>query len=268
MLFVFAYFAHLEACACAMLFLSLWILFTRQWRRIWTFVPTIALTAWYVLARLGHHNADAAEVPLDTYRYGSRMFFIFRGSTFFKIFGYVNSGTVDGRSYLETLVGKPGMILLLVMCAAITLLTLYCVIRAAWALRHTQTYFTIFILFLIFVTAVIPQIFLGSTDPGSRLTLMAVAIGLFLINWRQPVAKAIAVLSVAFGLMNLYQFVRVEHQPQLVGHVVDMPKKLTTFGHIEPTRTIFYYDHLELGEMNLHIFETAMFLITHTVPLQ
>jgi hypothetical protein len=262
------YFAHMEACASAMLFLGLWILYTRRWQRIWVFVPTLALTFWYAAARLGNGNIDATEVPAATYAYGSKVYLLFKASTYFKILGYVNVCTADHLSQTETLVGKLGMILLLLLCVCITVLCLYEVVRGALARSRTAGYLTIFVLFHVGVSLLIPQIFLGSTDPGSRLVLMGVAIGLFLIDWRGPAAKAIATLSVIFCVVNLYQFAIVDHNPYISAHERDLPAAITTFAHVEPARTLVYYHHLEAGQMNLHIFETAMFRTTHEVPLQ
>ncbi len=254
------YFTHMEACACAMLFLGLWILFTRRWQRIWVFVPTLALTVWYAAARFGKGNVDATEVPPSAFAFGSKLYLVFKISTYFKIFGYVNMCTVDHLSQTETLFGRPGMIALILMCVSITLLCLSAVVHGAWQRRGGAGYLTIFVLFLICASLLIPQIFLGSTDPGSRLVLMGVAVGLFLIDWRGPAAKAIAMLSVVFCMVNLYQFAVVDHHPNIPAHVRDLPPAITTFAHVEPARTLVYYQHLEAGQMDLPIFETAMFL--------
>ncbi len=265
---VLAYFAHMEACACAMLFLGLWILYTRCWRRIWVFVPTLALTLWYAAARFGGGDVDATEVPIAKYAYGSKLFLVFKASTYFRIFGYVNVCTADSLSQTETIFGKAGLIALILLSVCITVLCLYAVVRGMLALRETAGYLTIFVLFLLGVSLVIPQIFLGSTDPGSRLVLIAVAVGLFLIDWKWPGAKAMAAVSVIFGVLNLYQFAVVDHNPNIGAHQRDLPAVITTFGHAEPAIMLFYYRHLEAGQMNLMIFETAMFRTTHEVPLE
>jgi hypothetical protein len=267
-LLVLLFFAHMEACACAMLFVGLWMLYSRCWKRIWIFLPTLVLTFWYAAARFGKGNVDATEVPPAAYAFGSRLYIVFKASTYFKIFGYVNVCTADHLSQTETLFGKPGMILLMLLCVCITVLCLYAVVRGALARSRTAGYLTIFVLFLLGISLLIPQIFLGSTDPGSRLVLMGVAVGLFLIDWRGSVAKAIATLSVVFCAVNLYQFSVVDHNPYMMAHERDLPAVITTFAHVEPARTLIYYRHLETRQMNLHVFETAMFKTTQDVPLQ
>jgi hypothetical protein len=261
LLLVAIFFSHMEACACALLFLGLWILFTRRWRRVWIAVPTLLLSLWYALGRVASGNADGGNVPGAANPYGSARFLIFKASSYFKIFGYVNARTMEGLSQSEAIFGKPLFVTLVMLSLCLGGLCLYGLIRAALVPRDIDRKdLRAFVLLLIVFAAFVPQIFLGSSDPGSRLVLMAASIGLFLFDWRGFSGKAIAVLGVVFCVVNFWQFARLDVTPTLPGHVADLPTPLLTYGQTYPPASVIYYDHLASRDMTLDISSTALFL--------
>lgn len=261
LLLVAIFFCHMEACACAFLFLGFWIWSTRQWRNAWIAVPTLLLSAWYAMGRVLSGNADASNVGAPLHPYGSRLFLIFKASSYFKIFGYVNARTMDGLSQSEAIFCRPLFVALLAISLCLSCLCLYHLIRAALvAPPIDRKYLRGFIAFLLVFAAFVPQVFLGSSDPGSRLVLMAAAVGLFLFDWQRPSAKVIAALSVLFCVVNLWQFARLDNSPAMPGHVADLPAPLLTYGQVFPPASIIYYDHLQSGKLDLDISSTALFL--------
>jgi hypothetical protein len=260
-LLVVIFFCHMEACACAFLFLGLWVVFTKQWGKVWIAAPTVLLCGWYALGRIASGNIDAGNVPEAASPYGSLRFLIFKTSSYFKIFGYVNARTMDGLSQSEAIFGKPLFVALIVLSLCLGGLCLYAVLRAALVPQAAdRRYLRAFVLLLIVLAAFVPQIFLGSSDPGSRLVLVAAAVGLFLIDWRSFVGKAIAVLGVVLCVVNFLQFARLDNEPTLPGHVADLPAPLLVYGQTYPSASVIYYDHLASGDMTLDISTTALFL--------
>lgn len=265
-LLVLTYFAHLEACACAMMFLGLWVLYKRAWKRLIVLAPTFLLVVWYVVARIRHGNVDGSDVQASPLAYGSKAFLLFRASTYFKIFGFVNLCTPGRLSQTEALVGKVGFFVLLFSCACLTLCCLVAIARGAWAWRVRAGYVTIFVLVLLGVNLFVPQIFLGSTDPGSRLVIMGASVGLLLVDWRSLVAKPLPVLSAFFCVFNLGQLIVALHRPDLPPHPLDLRQDVTTLAHIEPARQLGFYDRIEKDDMTSPIFETAMFMQNNKHP--
>jgi hypothetical protein len=258
---ILLFFTHMEACAGAILLLLIWCLVTRCWQRLWATIPVIILTVWYAIARFSGGNVDTSGLPGVDYPYGSQGFMIYKANTFFKIFGYVNSLASSGLSQSEAIFGKELYLFLVVCSLIIALLCWWSMLRLA-AKAQTDNYdkiiFTFFIS-LVVIAIVLPQIWLGVADPGSRLLLMAIAAGLLLIDWRKSTGLAIACLNILFCLMNLWQFARVQRNPQTEGRQKDLPSALIKYGHVEPSTRISYYEMLERGEMDEFIFPTAMF---------
>jgi hypothetical protein len=263
LLLVAIFFCHMVACACALLFLCLWIFFTRQWRKVWIAAPTLLLSLWYTLGRIASGNADGGNVPEAANPYGSVRFLIFKASSYFKIFGYVNARTMDGLSQSEAIFGKPLFVALILFSLCLGGLCLYGLIRVTLVPRGRGTdrkELRAFVLLLIILAAFVPQIFLGSSDPGSRLVLMAASVGLFLFDWRSFSGKAVAVLGVLFCVVNFWQFARLNTTPTMPGHVADLPAPLLTYGQTYPPASVSYYEHLASGDMTLDISSTALFL--------
>ena len=63
------FFTHMEACAGDLLLVGIWYIDLRQWKRLWSIIPTIALTLWYAVARFNSGNRDglglqSAPIPM------------------------------------------------------------------------------------------------------------------------------------------------------------------------------------------------------------
>ncbi|MDW5264495.1 MULTISPECIES: hypothetical protein [Acidobacteriaceae] len=261
LMLVLLFFTHMEACAGAILLLVLWCVVTRRWREIWTAIPTIALTAWYVVARFSGGNLDVQGLPKADYAYGSPGFLVYKTNTFFKIFGYVNACTASGLSQGEEIFGK-GLFLLLI--AASLILSIFCLLHMlALVTKPGSDKFRkiagAFVLILLVISTFLPQIWLGVADPGSRLLLLAAAVGLLFIKWRNPTGLAIAGLSALFCLVNLWQFAKVENNPGVGERPRDIPAALIRYGHVEPSTRVFYYEKLKRGEMKEYVFPTGIF---------
>lgn len=257
---VLLFFTHMEACAGALLLLAIWCAVTRHWRKLWAATPAVILTFWYTIARFSSGNADASALKPD-YPYGSPAFLIYKVNTFFKTFGYVNAHARGGLSQSEEIFGKVLFLFLIGASLLIAALCLWQLLRliARARIDSSSRIIAIFVLALLVIATVLPQIWLGVADPGSRLLLLAAAIGLIAIEWRRSAGTAIACLGVLFCLMNLWQFAQVENNPQLKGHTGDLPSALVKYGHVEPATRIIYYEKLEQREMGQFIFPTGIF---------
>lgn len=258
---VLIFFAHMEALACAILFIALWSAFTRRWRWLWTTVPAVALSAWYAAARFAGGNSDAGAISTPPYRYASKSFLLYKANTFFKSFGYVNARSLRGLSLSEAVFGRAFFVVLAALSVVTALLVLIAILRAT-LLRKNQSPPSLraLILALIALAVFLPQIILGTADPGSRLLLTAALLGFYLVDWRSRTGAAIVALSVLFCAANLWQFARIEHNPNLQPHRADLAAPLLTYGHVEPLMRDSYYQHLSAGEMNMKIFPTGIFV--------
>jgi hypothetical protein len=263
---VLIFFTHMEACAAALLLLGIWSAAARQWRRLWATLPAIVLTVWYAAARFASGDADVRGLPPADYRYGSPAFLVYKVNTFFKTFGYINASTMRGLSESEQMLGRGVFVLLIGASLVIAALCLIMIVRAAVKAnampRGDEPRRTIagFALMLLIVSLLLPQIFLGVADPGSRLLLLAAAAGLLIVDWRGRAGLAIACLSALFCVVNLWQLAHVERNPAMAGHVRDLPAAMVKYAHVEPSTRVQYYEHLERGETNEAIFPTGMFV--------
>ena len=260
------FFTHMEACACALLLLGVWCAMTRDWKRMSAALPTVALTVWYMAARFGGGNADARGIPLPDYKYGSGAFLVYKANTFFKTFAYVNARMKSGPSLSEAILGKGVFVALILASLVLAILCLTQISRAVLAAyldgnsplpRRVVAWF---VAALLLVSVLLPQIWLGVADPGSRLLLMAAAGGLLLIDWRGRSGLGIAILSAIFCLANLFQLARVEQNPEMKGAPRDLPAALLLYGHVELETRLQYYDALQDGKMDAPIFPTALFI--------
>jgi hypothetical protein len=250
------YFTHMEACAGALLLVAIWYGSRQQWKRLWAVLPTLGLTAWYAIARFGSGNVDGAGLQKADHRYGSAGFLVYKANTLFKTFAYVNARTLSGLSISEKIFGRELFLLLILLSLVLATLCLVSIIKgAASAGRAIRA----FVLALLAISLLLPQVWLGVADPGSRLLLLTAAIGLFAVNWKGRAGTPIAVLSALLCLCNLGQFAVVERHPRMQGATRDLPAALLTYGHVEPENRLLYYDKLDRNVMDQTIFPTALF---------
>jgi hypothetical protein len=261
LMFLLLFFTHMEACAGALLLLVLWCAVTRQWRKMWTAIPMVAFTAWYVIARFSGGNRDVQGLPKADYAYGSPGFLIYKANTFFKVFGYVNACTGSGLSESEKIFGKSLFLFLIAASLTISTLCLWHMLRLSTKTRPDSFHriIGVFVIILLAISALLPQIWLGVADPGSRLLLLASAVGLLFIKWRNSAGLAIAGLSALLCLANLWQFARIDNNPDAKGQSRDLPSALIRYGHVEPSTRVFYYEKLERGEVKEYVFPTGIF---------
>lgn len=257
---VLLFFTHMEALACALLFLGCWAMLTRQFAKLWAALPGLLLTFWYAIARFAHGNADAAATSTAGYTYGSQNFLAYKVNTLVKVFGYVNARDPGGASFSEAILGRPLFVCLALLSIALAAAVLVFAALAALRSPRCPLYLRAVIAVLAALALVLPQTALGTADPSSRLLLVAVMIALFLAEWRSRLGFAIAALSVLFCAANLWQFARLQHNPSTRAHAIDLPAPLLTYGHVEPYMRDGYYEHLASGQMDVYIFPTGMFL--------
>ncbi len=253
---VVIFFTHMEACAGGLVMLAAWCARGREWRRMWAAAPAVGLTAWYAAGRFLSGNVDVRGVPAAYYRYGSEAFLIYKGNTLLKTFGYVSVVAADWSSVTERIFGRGVLMFLLAASVCLAVLCLVGVVRgregADMRLRAP-------VLLFLGVSLLLPQVWLGVADPGSRLLLMGAAIGMFGVDWRRSYGTPIAVLSVMFCLVNLWQFARVDQDPRMRGRRWDLPGPALMYGRVQPELRLEYYDRLDDGRMDLRIFPTALF---------
>jgi len=259
---VLLFFTHMEDCAGGLLVLIMWLVLLREWRKLWTAVPVAGLIAWYSIARFVGGDADVRGLPGAGYRYGSVGFVVYKVNTFVKVFGFVNVVDRGMASISERLEGRVAFLVLVAASLAMAAIFLIKIVRAALAkqTQHSTRVIALSTLTLLAISALLPQIWLGVADPGSRLVLMAAATGLLIVDWRGRCAVAIAMLSVVFCCVNLYQLQRVERDPRIAGKAADLPSSLLRYGQVEPATRLDYYEKLRRGEMDEAIFPTAMFV--------
>jgi hypothetical protein len=251
------FFVHMEACAAACLLTMVWYGSRRQWPRLLSLAPAIALTLWYGIARFRRGNADAGELTHADYRYGSPAFLIYKANTYLKTFGYVNARTMALQSQSERIFGRGLFLVLLAAAVCLSALILYKLLRLVGAEGNNLRFF---VLILLIVSLLLPQVTLAVADPGSRLLLMAAAVGVFFVPWKGRGATCIAALSVMLCVANLWQFARIEANPRLPGEAKNLPATVLTFGHVEPEMRLGYYDSLQRGAFDQSIFPTGLFL--------
>lgn len=260
-LLLLIFFTHMEACAGSLLLLGIWCAMKGEWRRLWASLSVIGVTLWYGIARFASGNQDGRGLMESQYRYGSGAFLVYKVNTFFKTFGYVNARTMDGLSQSERILGRGLFVLLIAASLCIACLCLIRVIgdavtRSDDAGRRSMQ---IFVLALLVISLFLPHLLLGVADPGSRLLLMATSVGLFLVDWRRPMGTAIAGLSIIFCVVNTIQFAKLDHNPLLQGQPKDLPTALLTYGHVEPSMRVIYYEKLSEGRMDQKIFPSGIF---------
>ena len=261
-LLVLLFFTHMEACACALLLLLLATYERRDWRVLRAAVPTLLLTLWYALRRFGEGPAGAQIASPTMSQYGSPAFLLYKANSFLKPFGYVNARAADGWSQTEAMFGA-GLFLVLAAGALLVAGLCFWLVLRRGSNAQTRDAFLLrrFAVSAFVLAAVLPQLLLGVADPGSRLVLAGVGLGLFGVPWRRPAGTALALCSMGVCLMNLWQFDRITGNPELPGRVSSLPAAVRTFAHVEPGARIAVYDQLRRGEMDEAIFRTGIFRV-------
>ncbi len=259
-LLMLLFFTHMEACACALLLLALAATRRRALRMLWSAAPVVVLTIWYALGRYLSGNADGRSVAPAAFRYGSPGFLLYKGNTFLKPFGYVNARAADGRSLTEAIFGQWMFLLLFSGALLVAGLCFWLVLDYGRERQAGEERLLVrFALSAFVLAALLPQVVLGVADPGSRLVLAGVALGLFAVRWRRPAGTALAMCSVVFCLVNLWQLARIAREPELAGGGGSLPAAVRTFAHVELGARTSVYDKLDCGEMNEAVFQTGMF---------
>ncbi|HEU5340251.1 hypothetical protein [Edaphobacter sp.] len=261
LLLVLIFFTHMEACACALLFLGIWSWEKKQLRRLWVGVPAILLTAWYAVGRFSSGNPDGGMADVG-YRYGSKTFIIYKVNTYFRTFGYVNVCDMQGHSVSELFLGRALFVLLIAASLCVAALIIWLMLRFLLEPdEHNGSHrsIKIFLVALLALSLFLPHTILGTADPGSRLLLMAVAIGSYFVRWNRPAGTMIACLSVLFCLVNLYQLARVSRGPLVQGRQKDLPAAILRYGHVEPAIRVHLYKAIEQGQMDQIVFTSGLF---------
>ena len=254
------FFTHMEACACGMLLLGAWTWQERRWKRLWAMVPTVALTVWYAVGRYSSGNVDGRAVVPAAYRWGSSAFVLFRMNTTLKEFGYVNAQGVDGGSLTEAIFGRAILLGLIAAGCGLAVLCFHLVLRCSKHSWRRSVWW--FLILLLGLAVLLPQVTFGVADAGSRLLLAGVVVAFFAVRWDGRIGTAAAVLSAILCVANLVQFARVGANPRIRGAAGGLPTAMLLFGHVEPDRRAAVYRALEQGQMHEMVFQTGMFRMT------
>jgi hypothetical protein len=261
---VLLFFTHMEACAAGLLLFTLWCGYKRRWILLWAAAPAVSLTAWYALVRIMNRAGDGGTLHPD-FSYGSFSFIIYKVNTYFKTLGYVNACAPNRLSQTEAIFGRDLYLLMIAAAFIIAILCISKVIRVARLRIRDESlrFIGVFVLILLALSLVLPQVMLGTADPGSRLLLMSVALGLFGVKWRTRTGTALAWLSVCFALRNLWQFAKIDSNPYRPGHRKDLPAAVLRFSHTEPQTLLPQYEDIDKSEMTSPIYPTGIF-VYHT----
>ncbi len=263
-LLVLMFFAHMEACACGMLLFLCYCFDRRKKEDLLQLLPDLVLTGWYGAGRYLSGDVDGkAAMPMQ-YHYASKNFIVFKIGSFFKTLGYVNVASSNGTSLTEHLMGKWIMLCLAVLSI---LMGLVFFIGLVWAakreLRTTRStrFLWLFVLIIFVIFMFLPQSMLGTADPGSRIMLCGIAVGMFLLaDKKSRLFPFLAFCSIVFCVVNLWQFRVVEFSPHLADEVRDTPPGiLKKYAHVEPSTRLNFYQSLQLGKWDQNIFPTALF---------
>ncbi len=259
-LLLLLFFTHMEACACALLLLTLAAYQRRNWTILWATAPTLLLTLWYTLGRYTSKSASVHSAAATPYRYGSFAFLLYKFNTFLKPFGYVNAHSENGWSLTEAIFGSKVILLLVAAAFLVAGLCFSLVLRRTRGnSTPNEVLFRRFAVSAFVTAAVLPQIMLGVADPGSRLILAGVGLGLFGTRWRRSAGTALALCSLLFCGVNLWQFEHITRNPQIPGKPSTLPRTVETFAHVEPRTRLYLYEALSRGQMDEAMFQTGIF---------
>jgi hypothetical protein len=268
---VLLFFIHMEACACGVLLFICFCLSRRCLNLLWQCIPVSLLVVWYSIARFLGGNIDSATAPRAEYHLKSIKFVVFKIQTFFKTLGYVNVRTMSGFSKTEALYGRNLTLLFaglsFLLGVAILILASRQMLRAYRANSETR-FAWIFVLTVLIIAMMLPQMLLGTADPGSRLILVSLAMALFLIAKSDSKGMLFVALgSLVLCTANLYQLYVVGANPYIkTGAQATFPLSMGKYAHVEPETRLCYYQSLATGKMTQMIFSTALFYETVKHP--
>ncbi len=267
-LLVLLYFTHMEACACGMLLQLCFTVQRRSIKHLFPLFPAVALTGWYATARFRAGPSDSPIGMAGQYRYGSFAYVLFKLQSYVKTLGYVNVVSSNGNSFTYVLLGRYIMVSLATLSFIIGIALVFGAFKAVrldWRLKPQLRYVWVLIGSLLLIGTLAPQSILGTSDPGSRLTLIAACLSMFLIVETAPRFLGIAAFcSLTLCICNLWQFERVAETPEVVVRSSALPGLLQRYAHVEPATRLQYYRSLERNCFKESIFPTAMFRETTT----
>ena len=265
LLLVLVFFTHMIPFLFCGLLVVLYAWQTGRRRVIRQLVPAALLTVWYVAGRyLEAGNADGQAGMVAPVRNYSAAFWAYKANSYFKSFGFVNPGGVDGSVALAVL-GK----WLFLAAVAVTLLLAgllgwRMVSRCMQVLRAREPERFVWIATLVFLPFFLlaPGTALGVSDPGSRLLQTSLALGLALAcRGKGRLLRAASLCSGALALAALVLFVRVQLGPPMRGTFgLGVPRAVAQFAHVPFDDQDYFYGALDGGEYTRPVFPTGLFL--------
>lgn len=259
------FFIHMEICACGVLLFLCFCLERKNKKLFFQVIPTFLLTVWYIFGRFRGGNADAGPPMATQYPYGSLQFIVFKIGSYFKMLGYVNVLAADGSSRTAQMLGKNLMLLLAASSLLIGVILLILFFRyASNNVRSASDvrFAWVFVLALFLIAAILPQSMLGTSDPGCRLMLVAIAVALFLISRdKSKVMGGVAIFSLALCIANFWQLCEVSQNPHAItyGRHDGLSPMFRKYAHVDTEMKLDYYRKLEIGEWDQAIYPTALF---------
>ena len=263
------YFCHMIVCASAVLVLFLFVLQTRRIRLLAAIVPTIALVLWYKFALISTRVVmqRTGELPA---RYGSVMFLVSKANTYLRTLGCTNVLDVSRKhSVTLAILGRYGFLLMILLSVILGVVVLVLLVHAIYKntpLSGSLRFVWSTVLLMGLISLLLPSFLLGVYNPGYRMLQLAVAVIPFLILQQQgrfahAAGAVVAVLVVFSALLNLSQFVVIQHQPDKAGTLDNrIPVCIVLqVAVVNPQVRMNFYQSLDRNEMDDGIFNTALY---------
>lgn len=267
-LLVVAFFTHAIPFAFASLLVFLYALQSGRLTLLWQFVPSVALSLWYLVGRfMLEHDADGKSGVVSVVHAFSGMFLLYKVNTWLKSFGFINPAAMDGSVGVRVLGTAPFILIFLVnvsLCVAMAWVLIGTALSSCREGRKERFIWAAAIMFVL-AYLIAPGATLGISDPGSRMlqTALAVVIFLSLPKGKQlrNVLRVSAAFSVLLAASSLFLFERTAFSPRQEGATVSfLPQAIVAFAHVDGHSQEYLYGAIDHSDMRCHIWPTAMFL--------
>ena len=269
-LLVLAFVSHMIPWFFALLAMALYAWQHRRFRLLLQAAPSGLLCVWYFAGRLLHGNPDAKADMVATARYMSPSFALFKMNSVLKSWGFINPAATDKDSLLLQIAGLKVFLLCFVCNAAVALLVLWLLARAARAAFVAHTPVTRTPLFFLWTTMalfcgfglIMPGALAGISDPGARMLQVALWCGACVVaTSRRSVRGALSACAAVLLAVNIWLMHRVMAQPPQTGSVSEhLPARIREFAHVYYGYGWQFYRAIPGTSHDLRIFPTAMFV--------
>ena len=270
-LLLLLFFTHMIPFAFAGLLLLLYAWQTRRFRVLWQLLPSVVVSAWYLLGRyLVAGDADGQAGMVSPVRSYTAAFWAYKVNSYLKSFGLINPGSPAGSEDVAVF-GRVVFALLVLVNVVLCVLLGWRMLRAA---RRSigegagERFLWYGVAALVPLYLLAPGTALGVSDPGSRLLQAGLALALVLCGRETGRMLLEVVCATVLAMTGLFLFVRLGFPsgevPEARGE--PLPRALVIFAHVPNHDQDYFYDALRRGEMRLPVFPTGMFLNRKAEP--